>query len=98
MSAPSVPIEGVAGYIVLTETYGEWKDDWDGEVHAKLRDGYEALAEARAASCRAILVQCVRCPEPNDGQIRRAKAHDRDVARDPYLRRDVAALGGDPSL
>lgn len=35
---------------------------------------------------------------PEDGPTRRAKAHDRDVERDPYIRRDVAALGGDPSL
>lgn len=33
-----------------------------------------------------------------EGQIRRAKAHDRDMARNPSLRRDIAMLGGDPSL
>jgi len=49
------------GYIVLLREHGEWHDNWDGDVHADIRDGQEALADALRASFDAIL--CALVPQ-----------------------------------
>lgn len=56
----------VAGYIVLSETQGQWKDDWDGEVHRSLRHGVAALRDCRDAGFSGMLVQCIIVVKPDE--------------------------------
>lgn len=60
--------------------------------------GDEFQHELSCPWLRARIMQLDLMDPADRAQLRRMEAHDRDVAADPGLRRDIALLGGDPSL
>lgn len=54
---------GFVGFMVFSETHGEWCDDWDGTIYTARTEGEAALEECRGAGYRGLLVQCFAVTE-----------------------------------